>query len=127
MNARISQLAIAVALALVAILPSACLPEPGNVVPPADLPPVPIAAVTEQQDEWLHDSCTPKKLLSAVSLADADRQIRASEGNFGEVVYETSSMQIVAFACPGKPTWSRSSAIIDDAERAIDDPALTFP
>ncbi len=111
MKTRISQLAAAASLALVAVLPSACLPTPGNFVPPADLPPVPIAAVTEQQDEWLHDYCTPKKLVSAVSLADADRQVRASEGNFGEVVYETSSMQIVAFACPGKPTWAVDSRV----------------
>ncbi len=105
MNTRLSPLVATAALALVAVLPSACLPQPGNFVPPAVLPPVPIVAVSEQQDEWLHEYCTPKKLVSAISIADADQQVRASQANFGEVVYETSSMKIVAFACASPPTW----------------------
>ena len=103
MSTRISSLVTA-ALILAVTLPSiACGSRPSMV--PSGLPPIPVVTATEAQDEWLHHYCAPKKLVTAESLADADQQVRAVNGNFGEIVYEAGGLSIVAFACASPPTW----------------------
>jgi hypothetical protein len=69
---------------------------------------VPITAVSEEQDAWLYAHCESKTVITVGSLEEGDRVIRASAGNFGEIVYADAKLHAVGFACATRPEWSVS-------------------
>ena len=93
-----------VQLIITAKIAVACVPM--SVSPGATEHLVPLTAVTEGEDEWLHAHCVAKKVLSAESRAEGDHLLRGAGANFGELVYDDGKLNAVGFACPTRPDWS---------------------
>jgi hypothetical protein len=91
---------------------AACAPRATGPVPRL----LPIAAVSEEQDEWLHEHCEPKSVVSVGSFAEGDRVLRGNAANFGEIVYADGTMHLVAFACATRPGWSDAQTWIPLAD-----------
>ena len=103
----------ACAIALISSISAvACAPRATGPAPRL----VPIVAVSEAQDEWLHDHCEPKSVVSVGSLEEGDRVLRGSAANFGEIVYADPTMHLVAFACATRPGWSDAQTWIPLAD-----------
>ena len=67
---------------------------------------IPVLAVSEPQDEWLHTYCAPKKVFTVGSVDEGAHAVHDTGGNLGEVVYvEGSALDVVSFACPSRPSW----------------------
>jgi hypothetical protein len=67
---------------------------------------IPVVAVSEPEDEWLHTHCAPKKVVIVGSVDEGSRAVHETGGNLGEVVYqEGSALDVVSFACPSRPLW----------------------
>jgi hypothetical protein len=113
-------------LALLGLATTACGARPPR--PPAtDLGPVvPMLVLDEAKDEWLHERCTFRGIVSTV---DSLLQLEAKQhfANLGEIVYADGAVQhVVLFRCDGPPQWFAGNWPQTDAPPAAA-PAATSP